>query len=802
MRRLTWLVTLVTLTGATTETTDFDVYNPMRTLHYLVKTTMPGGGNFANKLAPGYVYVWNGIKPRCALKDMMDSLIYKEDKFKTHVGKEKDPKPIITTSRDNPRGLQVLPNCPEGWDTCPKLDETLNYPLGVDTKEQQEAVRNHIILRLRTGKDLCNYFTSDDESMQPVDDVARVHLQSRIDAHTLMNPAKHLEYLKKNKKFNAKQLPDQFPWFMDMVNNIKDKKKIRVHPSLAKAYSFRHYVDRDCDNLLYLMPSYIDCIDGRLAETIIDDKGKVKKGVKYAGDAPISQRYRGLHKMTRLKKEPFYMVADSYHLNKAVKDDFGEKPYIETNEYKGKPYAKKMSISEGRTFYWHNRTTSYYDAHDRLEQKHPSRTGKSFSTHGGRSLLEMVMKPGILGFRGREVGGRDGDWTDWGKNGAANFYKRPAFYTELLRFQGVKTPILSPVFQGHIWNWKASQDAMSSTLNPVRDWSPRNVKTATGALNPYWNGHKVNKNLYPVINMNGRPFWRSHATDSLYVSQAAFNWRLKALGHMEHAPFDLLGRMERRNQGRPEALESIKGISTNRKVPKTNGSPDWVDRTSSGKKFTYAYSAGCWMKMAPENYGYDIPKANSTDVDADKWKIYSQQHKDRAAKGLEPKYKYNEAMQRWWKGDYGEQWYFSLKDAITQKRCNGDEMLWYLFYSRPSKMDEFCTNTNFGNKIPNDFCKLNPPAYFNFTITHKNNRNVENRGKPFSYRPEWHKEKFGNDFIFTGFASKNNPDVWMTAADRKADFNQWCEDSGRDCGETLIKNLQPFYLLLRPYTCF
>merc|ERR1712106_750025 len=82
----------------TTETTDFDVYNPMRTLHYLVKTTMPGGGNFANKLAPGYVYVWNGIKPRCALKDMMDSLIYKEDKFKKHVGKEKDPKPIITNS--------------------------------------------------------------------------------------------------------------------------------------------------------------------------------------------------------------------------------------------------------------------------------------------------------------------------------------------------------------------------------------------------------------------------------------------------------------------------------------------------------------------------------------------------------------------------------------------------------------------------------------------------------------------------------------------------------------------------------
>merc|ERR1711885_4250 len=109
--------------------------------------------------------------------------------------------------------------------------------------------------------------------------------------------------------------------------------------------------------------------------------------------------------------------------------------------------------------------------------------------------------------------------------------------------------------------------------------------------------------------------------------------------------------------------------------------------------------------------------------------------------------KLNKALERWWKGDYGEKWYFSLKDAITQKRCNGDEMLWYLFYSRPSKMDEFCTNTNFGNNIVEDFCKLNPPIYF----------------------------------IFTGFASKNNPDVWMTVEERQAEFEQWCTDNGRDC---------------------
>ena len=26
-----------------------------------------------------------------------------------------------------------------------------------------------------------------------------------------------------------------------------------------------------------------------------------------------------------------------------------------------------------------------------------------------------------------------------------------------------------------------------------------------------------------------------------------------------------------------------------------------------------------------------------------------------------------------------------------QQRCNGDEMQWYLFYSKPNYLDEFCT---------------------------------------------------------------------------------------------------------------
>ena len=58
---LIW-VALFGMAWCTPETTDFDVYHPHRH-NYLVKTTLLGGGNFANKLSPGNLYVWMGIKP-------------------------------------------------------------------------------------------------------------------------------------------------------------------------------------------------------------------------------------------------------------------------------------------------------------------------------------------------------------------------------------------------------------------------------------------------------------------------------------------------------------------------------------------------------------------------------------------------------------------------------------------------------------------------------------------------------------------------------------------------------------------
>ena len=35
----------------------------------------------------------------------------------------------------------------------------------------------------------------------------------------------------------------------------------------------RHYVDRICDTLLSLMRSYVDCIDGKYTETVIECDG-------------------------------------------------------------------------------------------------------------------------------------------------------------------------------------------------------------------------------------------------------------------------------------------------------------------------------------------------------------------------------------------------------------------------------------------------------------------------------------------------------------------------------------------------
>ena len=204
--------------------------------------------------------------------------------------------------------------------------------------------------------------------------------------------------------------------------------------------------------------------------------------------------------------------------------------------------------------------------------------------------------------------------------------------------------------------------------------------------------------------MNGRPLWRSQATDPLYISNAQFAKRVKNQYLAWNRPYTAFDVSEGTKYIDNYKRTNIEGVSVNRIVPKTNGPQDWLSRTNSGKSFVYAYSAGCWMKLAPENYGYDVPAQYANDVSEEKWKIYENEHKERADQGLEPKYKLNKALERWWKGDYGEKWYFSLKDAITQKRCNGDEMLWYLFYSRPSKMDEFCTNTNFGNNIVEDFC--------------------------------------------------------------------------------------------------
>merc|ERR1711990_1068438 len=72
----------------------------------------------------------------------------------------------------------------------------------------------------------------------------------------------------------------------------------------------------------------------------------------------------------------------------------------------------------------------------------------------------------------------------------------------------------------------------------------------------------------------------------------------------------------------------------------------------------------------------------------------------------------------------------------------------YLFYSKPNYMDEFCTNTVFGNKIPKDFCKNNPPKYWNFTVTPKNSANFEktlNDGSEFFAGWESRENSFKDD---------------------------------------------------------
>merc|ERR1712168_275001 len=710
---------------ATPETTDFDVYHPIRTLKYLIKTTLPGGGNFANKLQPGYIYVWNGVKPRCALQKTINSMIYNNKKFLKNLGKEKDPKPDITKLNNNPV-----------YDTDGKVnldDEMLS------TSEMQNDVRDAIIKNLKLGHDLCNYFTEDDEQMAPVDKSARVHLQKRIDAKTLMGPEKHKKYL------GAARMPSiksEAPWLLDMKSNERT-----IHPVLAKAYNNRRYVNRDCDYLLDIMPSYVDCIDGHDTETVYNAKGKMKKGVKYTGDAPISKNFANdLHKMTRLKKEPV-----SVAWNKKIFREIHPSGRSQNNNSR---YHSDYKLTD-RQSYVYGKSGKFLSVLDTDLRKH----GLDHRRHGSKT------------------------------------------YNDYLRLYGIKTPLLSPMFMGKLLNWRMTEQHTSDQLLAVRDWAPRNIKLATGDLNPYWIGKPVNKHLYPVINFNGRPMFRANAWIGREGQMAALPSYFGRGNQIKGNPYTSMKGVMTEESERIKRKVTGGDKQRNRNfIPKLNGSPDWGERTSDGKKFVYTYSAGCWTKLAPENYGYDIPNsrfekmknegkedyANRKDeVKTFKethpsWKEFKNEHKAREKGDKKhtklPKYKINKAMERWWKGDYGKQYYFSLKDAITQKRCNGDEMLWYLFYSKPSKMDEFCTNTNFGNRIRKDFCKLNPPKNFNFIVTTKNNHEPQNRGKALSWRPEWHKEKFGDDFIFTGFASENNPNVWDTLANRDEKFALWKEE--------------------------
>ena len=127
-----------------------------------------------------------------------------------------------------------------------------------------------------------------------------------------------------------------------------------------------------------------------------------------------------------------------------------------------------------------------------------------------------------------------------------------------------------------------------------------------------------------------------------------------------------------------------------------------------------------YFKLKAEDYGYDIPSSHFDDLekiekgsdtnvgkelkerilaDPGRWeqKVLSAKfdQKERKTKTNSrdriPKWKKNQTLKKWWEGKYGEQNYFSIQDAIKQHRCNGDEILWYLFYSKPNYMDEFCT---------------------------------------------------------------------------------------------------------------
>jgi len=235
-------------------------------------------------------------------------------------------------------------------------------------------------------------------------------------------------------------------------------------------------------------------------------------------------------------------------------------------------------------------------------------------------------------------------------------------------------------------------------------------------------------------------------------------------------------------------------------VNKIKGPEDWRKRTNDGSRFVYTYSAGCWTKLAPENYGYDVPEKFLTQFENDgtfsenKVAKYREAHKERDEAGIPQKYEINQALRKWWDNSYntvnGTRYYFSLKDAITQHRCNGDEMLWYLFYSRPSQIRTYCEKTLFGNKIPKDFCKNNPPENWEWKITPKNQKE---RGQSINYEPSENfiAKTFGKSWYFHGF-SKGESYAWGKASPGHKDF----EEDGGGSGSTATHPYMSSILLL------
>jgi len=333
---------------------------------------------------------------------------------------------------------------------------------------------------------------------------------------------------------------------------------------------------------------------------------------------------------------------------------------------------------------------------------------------------------------------------------------------------------------------------------------------------------KINKELYPVINQNdihNRKYMAQYYRLNYKSPLALGSYFKKNLSPKRRPNFvEMLFYDARysknKNIWQPDSFSNgLAYTANNMRGPKA-----WYDRTNGGNRFIYAYSAGCWTKLQPKDYGYDVPysffklhgkkgengeegktywkdivneiRYNEDEqgnlvaqaVQAEKIRYYPEARDRVPGKELKeriiadperwrqnvlaamadqkermenenprdklPKWEKNKTLKKWWQNQYGEQNYFSIQDAIKQQRCNGDEMQWYLFYSKPNYLDEFCTNTVFGNKIPKDFCKQNPPKYWNFTVTPKNSANFEktlNDGSDFFAGWESREQSFEAD---------------------------------------------------------